>query len=1000
MPRSASKIREDFIEYFVQKAEHTFVPSSPVVPHDDPTLLFTNAGMNQFKDVFLGQGQRLFTRAVNSQKCIRAGGKHNDLEDVGKDTYHHTFFEMLGNWSFGDYFKADAIKWAWDLLVNIWKIDPQRLHATYFEGDASENLEPDLEARDLWLKYLPENRVHPGNKKDNFWEMGDSGPCGPCSEIHYDGTPAMDGGKLVNAGDPRVIEIWNLVFIQFNRAPGTGKLSPLPAKHVDTGMGFERITRVIQGKQSNYDTDIWSPIFMAIEAHTGAHPYRGKLEDHVDIAYRVIADHIRCLTMAITDGARPSNEGRGFVLRRILRRAVRHAHQTLGVKGAMLYQIVPAVVDSLGDAFPELKKDPKAVAQVIREEEEAFLKTLDRGIDLFNEAASMAFENAPIRRKLGEGGFIIRRRQDKEARWHIELIRKDNVVSGGFTIGEITPLWTEVHFDAAPAIPAEDAFKLHDTFGFPIDLTRVMAEERGMTVDESGFNALMEQARELSRKGGGGNGAGSHAATEISLPPAAIAQLKGMHIKPTNDADKYISKPISAKVAAIWNWMDFDEQISGTGQQSIAIITDRTNFYAESGGQVADTGRIVDGDGDRSEFLVEHVAAFGGYVLHIGRLNRGHIRVGETVQLMIHVDRRAPVRANHSATHLLNLALREIIGEGVQQKGSLVAEDRLRFDFSSPQAMKPAQIETVERMVNDAIERHLAVFAEVVPLDLARKIHGVRAVFGERYPDPVRVVSIGVPVQELLSNPSNPGWRQFSIEFCGGTHLVSSEEARKFVIVKEEALAAGVRRVTALTGTAALAADLAGAELQSRANNAARIADDLLAAEYDEIVKLTEELSIGAVRRHHIAELMEPLRERLKSLRKHAQAASRSTVVDQARALAENHNGRIIVEQLSGADKDSLLAAMDVVRAKWPEAAAMLLSANEIESKVFIVAAVPKACIDLGLKAGDWVKQAAAICGGSGGGRPDMAQAGGKDPSQVGKAIAEARAFAQQKIKG
>ena len=940
MFRSASQVRDEFIQYFVKKAGHTFAPSSPVVPHDDPTLLFTNAGMNQFKDVFLGQGNRPYKRAVNSQKCIRAGGKHNDLEDVGKDTYHHTFFEMLGNWSFGDYFKAEAIQWAWDLLVNVWKLDPNRLHATYFEGDANENLAPDNEARELWLKYLPPERVHPGNKKDNFWEMGDTGPCGPCSEIHYDGTEERTGGPLVNAGDPRVIEIWNLVFIQFNRG-NDSKLTPLPAKHVDTGMGFERITRVVQGKSSNYDTDIFAPIFAAIEAHTGAPPYRGKLESKVDIAYRVIADHVRCLTMAITDGARPSNEGRGYVLRRILRRAVRHAHQTLGVKGPLLHQLVPAVLTSLGDAFAELKRDPKNVAQVIREEEEAFLKTMDRGLELFEAASGLA---------------------------------RDRRIS------------------------AEDAFKLHDTYGFPIDLTRVMADEREMTVDEAGFNTLMEQAREKSRKGSDAAVAGDQ---DLSLPPEALARIRAMNVKPTHDLDKYHGRPIKAKVEAIWNGSDFNDQISESDAGELfAVISDRTNFYAESGGQIGDTGRIVDVDGDSSEFVVSDTKAFGGFVLHIGRLTRGHIAVGETVQMMLEADRRQPIRANHSATHLLNWALRETLGEGVQQKGSLVAADRLRFDFSSSQAMKPQQIDRVEQLVNERIERDLQVHAENVPLEQAKKIHGVRAVFGERYPDPVRVVSIGIPVNDLIANPSNERWRQYSVEFCGGTHLVHTQEARQFVILKEEALAAGVRRVIAVTGTAAQAANMAGQDLESRALNAANVADDLVLQEFDEVVRLSEELTIGAAHKHRIGEIIEMLRSRVKSLRKHAQAATRHTVVDQARALADKVDGKIIVEQVSGADKDSLLAAMDVVRAKRPDAATMLLSSNEIESKVFIVAAVPKSCIDLGLKAGDWVKQAATICGGSGGGRPDMAQAGGKDPSQVGKAIAQAKAFAQEKLNG
>ena len=936
--RSAAQVRRDFIDYFVAKAGHTFVPSSPVVPHDDPTLLFTNAGMNQFKDVFLATGSRTYKRAVNSQKCIRAGGKHNDLEDVGKDTYHHTFFEMLGNWSFGDYFKAEATDWAWDLLTKVWGLPKDRLHATYFQGDPAENLAPDHEARELWLRYLPESQIHPGNKKDNFWEMGESGPCGPCSEIHFDQTPGKTGASLVNAGDPRVIEIWNLVFIQFNRGADS-KLTPLPAKHVDTGMGFERITRILQGKDSNYDTDIWMPIFMAIEQQTGARAYRGKLEDHIDIAYRVIADHIRCLTMAITDGARPSNDGRGYVLRRILRRAVRHAHQTLNVKGAMLHKLVNSVVQSLGEAFPELRKNPQQVADVIREEEEAFLKTLDRGLELFNNAA---------------GGN---------------------------------------------AISADDAFKLHDTYGFPIDLTRVMAEERGITVDVEGFEQLMEKARQKSRGAGDASGIGER---DLSLPPDAIARLKHMGIKPTADIDKYHGRPIRAKVEAIWTGSDFDDHTDESHKSDLcAIITDQTNFYAEAGGQIGDTGRIVDVDGDRSEFVVEQTKSFGGYVLHIGRLNRGEINVGETVQLQLPGERRQAIRANHTSTHLLNWALRDVLGDEVHQRGSLVADDRLRFDYSSGRAMKHEEFERVETLVNEQIMKRFPVFAEIVPLETAKRIRGVRAVFGEKYPDPVRVVSIGMSAKDLLADPGNQRWLAYSLEFCGGTHLNTTDEARKFIIVSESALAAGVRRIIGLTGAAAVAADLAGAELESRAMNASNLANDLLPTEFEEIVKLSEQLTLSAARRHRIAQIIESLRSRVKSIRKSSQSAARGGIVDQARELVErtpHSNGKIIVEQILGADKDSLLAAMDVIKAKRPDAAAMLLSANEVESKVLIVAAVPKTIIDLGLKAGDWVKQAAAACGGSGGGKPDSAQAGGKEPAKIQDAIAAALAFAQQKI--
>ena len=453
---TSTQIRQQFIDFFVEKCGHTAVPSSPVVPHDDPTLLFANAGMNQFKPYFLGTEQPTFTRAVDTQKCIRAGGKHNDLDDVGKDTYHHTFFEMLGNWSFGDYFKKEAIAWAWELLVDIWGIDPERLHATYFEGDEAEGLAPDLEARDLWLQFLPESRVHPGNKKDNFWEMGDTGPCGPCSELHYDRSPDKSGASMVNAdAQDTVVEIWNLVFIQFNRQQ-SGELVELPAKHVDTGMGFERIVRVLQGVDSNYDTDVFQPIFTEIQKITGARAYQpganqAELEDPVNVAYRVIADHIRTLTFALSDGAHCTNEGRGYVLRSILRRAVRFGKQTLGVEEPFFYKLVQAVVDNFGDVFPEIKAKQADVEAELKEEEESFRKTLDRGIGLFEEVL-------------------------------------DGLAGGA----------------ERSVFPGEEAFKLHDTYGFPIGLTQLMAEERGLAVDLEGFEREMAAARERSRGEGGG----------------------------------------------------------------------------------------------------------------------------------------------------------------------------------------------------------------------------------------------------------------------------------------------------------------------------------------------------------------------------------------------------------------------------------------------------------------------------------------------------------------
>ncbi|MCH8258725.1 MAG: alanine--tRNA ligase [Planctomycetes bacterium] len=963
--RTAAQIRREFIDYFAKKHGHAFVPSSPVVPHDDPTLLFTNAGMNQFKEIFLGHGRRDYTRAVNTQKCIRAGGKHNDLEDVGKDHYHHTFFEMLGNWSFGDYFKAEAIEWAWDLLTEVWGLDKDRLHVTVFEGNEAEGTEPDTEAEEIWKRFVPADHISRWGKKDNFWEMGETGPCGPCSEIHYNFGDVASGAKLVNAGDPQVVELWNLVFIQFNRAPGTkdkpGALSPLPAKHVDTGMGLERLVRILQNVDSNYATDLWTPMFEAITKHTGAHPYQGSLDDPVDVAYRVIADHIRCLTFAITDGAWPSNEGRGYVLRRILRRAVRHSHQTLQTKGAWLYKLVPAVIDSLGEAFPELNDKPDKVAEVIRDEEEGFLRTLDRGIVLFNEAAEVAMIDA----------------------------HPDG--------------WTGTDPSHTPVISADAAFRLHDTYGFPIDLTRIMAEERGMTVDEAGFEKLMAEAREKSRRT-------SDTDAKFTLGPDAISKLQHLNVKPTVDEYKYDAKPLSGQVVAIWNGTDLDN-VAHVGTE-IAVILTRTNHYAEAGGQVGDQGSIEtdvfdlgtapgrgysgsEPTGD-CRFKVQDTQSIGGYVLHIGHVTEGKLCVKDKITVTVDRNRRASILANHTSTHLLNFALRAVIGPEEDQKGSLVAPDRLRFDFSSSHAMTSEQIEQTERLVNADIQQELEVYDEVVPLSQAKAIISLRAVFGEKYPDPVRVVSIGVPLKEVLADPSNEQWKEFSIELCGGTHLSETGEAKRFIITHEQALAAGVRRIIALTGPAAMAADAAGNELESRAQRAGDLDDRELPAEFDQITKLLEQLTIGAVAHNRIEALLEPLKGRMKELRRQARAESRSNIVDQARDIAASVTGSVIVELLLGADKETLRSALDTVRAKHTSAAVMLFTADEIESKVSIVARVPEDMIKKGLKAGDWVREAAKACGGSGGGRANMAQAGGKNPDNVPDAISIAKSYAQK----
>jgi len=943
--RTAAQIRREFIEFFTRRHGHAFVPGSPVVPHNDPTLLFTNAGMNQFKDVFLGQGTRDYTRAVNSQKCIRAGGKHNDLEDVGKDHYHHTFFEMLGNWSFGDYFKAEAIEWAWQLLTAAppegWGIDPQRLHVTVFAGDASDGLDPDLEAETLWTRFVDPSRISRWGKKDNFWEMGDTGPCGPCSEIHYDfgGNPGS-AGALVNRGHPQVVELWNLVFIQFNRGPG-GVLSPLPARHVDTGMGLERLARVLQHKDSNYDLDLFTPIFETIRRHTTAHPYQGALEDPVDIAYRVLGDHIRCLTNAITDGAWPGPDGRGFVLRRILRRGVRHAHQTLGVDGPLLCDLVPAVVESLGDAFPELKANPDKVASVIRDEEESFLRTLDRGIALFDEAASRA------------------------------------------TSGRVS---------------ADDAFKLHDTYGFPIDLTRVMAEERGMSVDEDGYAALMDEARQRSRQAGGGD-------EGLTLPPDALARLRHMGVKPTLDGYKYEARPLDTEVLAIWNGTDFDE--TARVGRHVAVITHRTNHYAEAGGQVGDTGRMeaetpggasTDTEG-RGAFHVDHTMSVGGFVLHAGHVTEGTLRVRDRVTLAVNRRHRETTRSNHTATHLLNFALRRVVGPEEDQRGSLVAPDRLRFDFACSHAMTTEQLAETEQLVNQRIDADLAVDAEVIPLEQARGIAGVRAIFGEKYPDPVRVVAIGARLADVLASPGDERWADYSIELCGGTHLHATGEASRLVILHEQALASGVRRITAVTGAAALAAEQAADELVQRAAAAVSLAGEPQAAEVADITEQLDRLTIGTVDRARIERLLEPAREAVRAHDKARRKADRAGVVEQAQRIAAEADGPAIVTALDTTDREGLLAAMDAIRSRHPESAVMLLGADAGEGKVVIVARVPETLIKAGLKAGDWVREAAKACGGSGGGKPDMAQAGGKRPDQVPAAIEAARTLALETLR-
>lgn len=750
----AAKVRDTFLQYF-KDLDHKFVPSSSVVPHDDPTLLFTNAGMNQYKPIFLGTvdpASPLYglKSAVNSQKCIRAGGKHNDLEDVGRDSYHHTFFEMLGNWSFGDYFKKEAIFYSWDLLTRVYGLDKERLYVTYFGGDEKLGLEPDLEAKKFWQDVgVSEDHILPGNVKDNFWEMGDQGPCGPCSEIHYDRIGGRNAASLVNEDDPNVLEIWNNVFMQFNRE-SNGTLRSLPAKHIDTGMGFERLVSILQDVSSNYDTDVFQPLFARIQSITGVRPYSGKFgaedTDGIDTAYRVLADHVRTLTFAIADGGVPNNEGRGYVLRRILRRGSRYVRKYMNYPiGKFFSQLAPTLIDQVSHIFPELTKDPAFIFEILDEEESSFARTLDRGEKLFEQYALIASK---------------------------------------------TPEQT---------LSGRDVWRLYDTYGFPVDLTRLMAEEAGLSIDEAGFEKARLASLEAS-KGGAGSKDGKKL---LKLDVHALGELDSNDAVPkTDDSAKFGLENIEANIVAIYSENGFIETTAGLpdGAQ-VGVILDKTPFYAEQGGQEYDTGKIVvDGV---AEFNVENVQVYAGYVLHTGFVEEGEFKLGLSVIAGYDELRRWPLRNNHTGTHILNFGLRKVLGDSVEQKGSLVAPEKLRFDFSHKKALELSELAEVEAIANKQIKDNLQVYSQPVGLETAKSIRGLRAVFGETYPDPVRVVSVGVPVDTILANPSNEEWENYSIEFCGGTHVAKTDDIKEFVIIEESGIAKGVRRIVAVSGSEA-----------------------------------------------------------------------------------------------------------------------------------------------------------------------------------------------------
>jgi len=682
-----------------------------------------------------------------------------------------TFFEMLGNWSFGDYFKKEAISYSWELLTKVYGLNPDRLYVTYFEGKPDAGLEPDLEAKELWLAAgVPEDHLLPGNMKDNFWEMGDQGPCGPCSEIHYDRIGGRNAAHLVNQDDPNVLEVWNNVFIQYNRESDKS-LRPLPNKHVDTGMGFERLVSVLQDKLSNYDTDVFTPLFKTIQELTGVREYRGGFgaedPDGIDTAYRVVADHVRTLTFAISDGGIPNNVGRGYVVRRVLRRGARYARKYLNTEiGEFFSRIVPTLVNQMGDMFPDIKKKQSDVVDILNEEERSFAKTLDRGEAMFEKYAQQCKDQGS----------------------------KD--LSGA------------------------DVWRLYDTYGFPVDLTKLMAEERGLNIDDKAVEEAQEKAREASK------GEKKALADVVKLDVHDLGKLEKMtEVPKTEDHYKFGRVDITAKVKAIYhakNFVQSTKDVPEGGQ--IGILLDRTCFYAEQGGQEFDMGRLI--IDDVAELEVQNVQVYAGYVLHTGSMKYGSFKIDDTITCEYDEERRAPIRNNHTGTHILNYALREVLGDEINQKGSLVAREKLRFDFSHKSGMSDKEIAEVEDISTKYIRQNTEVYAKDVPLATAREITGVRAVFGETYPDPVRVVSVGVPVEDLLAEPKNGQWAKVSVEFCGGTHVLNTQEIKELIIIEENGIAKGIRRIIAVTG--------------EDARDVQRVAED-----FDQELKRLENLKFG-----------------------------------------------------------------------------------------------------------------------------------------------------------
>ena len=858
---NSNEIRKAFLDYFASK-EHTIVPSAPMVIKNDPTLMFTNAGMNQFKDIFLGNVPRKFPRAADSQKCLRVSGKHNDLEEVGKDTYHHTMFEMLGNWSFGDYFKADAIAYAWEFLTEVVKLDKDRLYATVFGGDEKDKTEADEEAKQLWMRFLPEDRILYGNKKDNFWEMGDTGPCGPCSEIHIDLRDEEERQKinavaLINKDNPLVIEIWNLVFMQFNRM-ASGELVPLAAKHVDTGMGFERLCMAVQGKQSNYDTDVFQPLIQKL-AQLSNKKYG---DDHqTDIALRVVADHLRAVSFAIADGQLPSNTGAGYVIRRILRRAIRYGYTFLGFNQPFINTLVKDLVAQMGTQFPELKAQQVLIEKVIAEEETSFLKTLESGI--------VKFENYCTKLAAGKP------------------------VAGDF------------------------AFELFDTYGFPIDLTQLLASEKGLLVDMEGFQQGLAEQKARSR-------------AAAAIETEDWVELNEIH--PTEFVG-YDTLSCECKILKY-------RKIKTKGKSLFQIVLDKSPFYAESGGQLGDSGYLQN---INEKIKIDNTIKENNLWVHISTTLPEKLTA--TFTAVVDEDLRQTTANNHSAPHLLHLALRQVLGTQGEQTGSLVAPDRLRFDFSHFSKMSAEEIQQVEKIVNELVRKNLPLNERrAVPIEEAKKL-GAMALFGEKYGDKVRVIQFGD-----------------SIEFCGGTHTSATGNIGLVKIISEGAIAAGVRRIEAITGKYA----------EEYVNGFIAIHDNLKAQLNTDNV----EQSVSRLAAENAA-----MKKALEAFKQERISAMVSKLQGDVREV----NGKKVIAAVLELDADSLKQIAYQLRTT---AENLLVVFGTVDGgKPNLTVALSDDLVAGGLQAGKLVREAAALIQGGGGGQPTLAQAGGKNCDGIRAAV-------------